>query len=297
MRAARLVAASVVLVALAVQVSCALMFKGRTAGVSFNSEPGGAQVFVNGELKGLTPVVLELRTDEKYRIELRREGYSPEIVTLTNHIGVGWIILDILFWPFVLVDAATGAWYSFDEENIHSVLLAQNGVPAPEAAPAVAQAPAPAQMATAAMSQQLPRRRIKNDKTRCAAMPLQALSVSADMVKVIDEFVLSELQGVGFEAIGNDDISVMLGFEKTKDAMGCDDASCAAEIGGALGVDYIVAGKVSTLGSAPVLTLKLVDVRNSRVLARSNRTGSGSESGLPTLVAEAVQELVAQSGL
>ncbi len=43
--------------------------------------------------------------------------------TITNHVGAGWIILDVLAGrvPFV-VDAATGAWYSLDQKNLDAVL-------------------------------------------------------------------------------------------------------------------------------------------------------------------------------
>jgi hypothetical protein len=276
--------------------SCAYLFKGKLENVSFASQPAGAEVFVNGVLKGVTPVVLELDAGEEYTIELRRDGYAPEVVRLNNHIGIGWIIVDILFWPGAIVDAATGSWYTFDKESIETVLSNQQpgGV---ATSPTVAAQTEPPPAKVDVNLDNLQRHRIKADKIRCAAMPLQAVSVDKDMVKVIDDFVLSELQQAGFEAIGTDDISVMLGFEKTKEAVGCDDASCAAEIGGALGVDYLVAGKVSTLGKSRVVTLKLVDVRNTKVMARSNRTAEGTESALPGLVAQAVQELVTRSGL
>jgi len=63
----------------------------------------------------------------------------------------------------------------------------------------------------------------------------------------------------------------MLGFEKVKSAVGCDDASCIAEIGNALGVDFLAAGSVAKLETSMVLTLKLFDVRKTKVLARANR--------------------------
>jgi len=39
---------------------------------------------------------------------------------------VGWIILDVLAGLVgVIVDAATGAWYSFDQKNVDAILIKQ----------------------------------------------------------------------------------------------------------------------------------------------------------------------------
>ena len=53
----------------------------------------------------------------------------------------------------------------------------------------------------------------------------------------------------------------MLGLDKMKQAVGCDDVSCAAEIGGALGINYMVAGTAGKLGSRIVFSLKLIDTK------------------------------------
>lgn len=45
-----------------------------TTGVHFNSEPGNAEVYVNGQFRGTTPVNLHL-TAGTHKIELRLAGY------------------------------------------------------------------------------------------------------------------------------------------------------------------------------------------------------------------------------
>ena len=138
--------------------------------------------------------------------------------------------------------------------------------------------------------------RLQTPGIKCASLPISPLGISGNVAKLIDEVLLGELQGAGFEALGSDDINAMLGFEQLKDAVACDAASCMTEIGGALGVDYLVSGKVGTLGSAKLLTLKLIDVRQARVLARTNGQ-SESEANLPELANRLVADLVRQSGL
>ncbi len=106
--------------------NCATIFKGEYRDVRINSEPDDTQVFVNGEFQGRTPLKLELRPDESYTIEFRRKGYKTEVRQIQNKIGVGWIVLDVIFGLVpVLVDALTGAWYEFDQRYVNAILERQ----------------------------------------------------------------------------------------------------------------------------------------------------------------------------
>lgn len=105
---------------------CATIFKGSTETVSYNSEPSGAKVYVNGSLMGTTPFQLELKSNQTYTIEFRKEGYGNKTVILNNSVGGGWIVLDILFGLIpIIVDAATGNWYSLDQSRVNAALEAQ----------------------------------------------------------------------------------------------------------------------------------------------------------------------------
>ncbi len=100
---------------------CAALFKGHSERVEFSSAPSGASVYVNGVLKGYAPLQLKLETKRTYDVEFRMEGYQPVRATITNRIGAGWVVLDILGGLFpVIIDAATGAWYSFDQEHVNA---------------------------------------------------------------------------------------------------------------------------------------------------------------------------------
>ncbi len=105
---------------------CATLFKGTSEEVRFSSEPQRAEVWVNGLRMGETPVSLKLESKKTYQIEFRKEGYKPVVRNITNHVGAGWIILDALgaLIP-VIIDAATGAWYSLDQKNVDAVLEKQ----------------------------------------------------------------------------------------------------------------------------------------------------------------------------
>ena len=110
--------------------SCATLFKGTKQEVSFRSDPQRAEVYVNGIRMGETPLTLKLVTKKTYAIEFKIEGYKSKSVQINNKIGAGWIILDILAGLVpVVIDAATGAWYSLDQSNIDAVLEKQQEKP------------------------------------------------------------------------------------------------------------------------------------------------------------------------
>ncbi len=106
--------------------SCATLFKGTSEEVNFNSDPTKAEVWVNGVKMGETPVALKLASKKTYTIEFKKEGFETKAYTITNHVGAGWVILDVLAGLVgVIVDAATGAWYSLDQKNVNAILEKQ----------------------------------------------------------------------------------------------------------------------------------------------------------------------------
>ena len=106
--------------------SCALIFKGTSEEVRFGSDPQRAEVWVNGTKMGETPISLRLESKKTYTIEFKMEGFKTVTKSITNHVGAGWIVLDILAGLVpVIIDAATGAWYSLDQKNVDAVLEKQ----------------------------------------------------------------------------------------------------------------------------------------------------------------------------
>lgn len=105
---------------------CATLFKGTTEPVSYSSSPAGADVYVNGQLMGKTPFQIDMESNKSYTIQFRKTGYQDRTVVLNNNVGGGWVVLDVLggLVP-VVIDAATGAWYSLDQSNVNTVLEAQ----------------------------------------------------------------------------------------------------------------------------------------------------------------------------
>lgn len=99
--------------------SCATLFKGTSEDINFGSNPSGAEVWIDGKMMGRTPINFQLMSKKTYVIEFKYEGQT-KTVNLNNHVGAGWILLDVLAGLVpVIIDAATGAWYSFDQKNVN----------------------------------------------------------------------------------------------------------------------------------------------------------------------------------
>jgi hypothetical protein len=119
-----------VLVLCLLSASCATIIKGNSSKVDLNSDPQGAKVFVNGYFMGETPIRIKLESKGNYILEFKKEGFKTKSFNITNHVGAGWIILDVLFGLIpVLVDAATGSWYDLDQNNINAILEKQQPRP------------------------------------------------------------------------------------------------------------------------------------------------------------------------
>ena len=108
--------------------SCATLFNDKDPPIGIDSNPAGAEVFVNGNYVGTTPVEVKLTVRQEHAIVFRKEGYEDKTYHLSNSVGVGWIVLDILggLVP-IIVDAATGDWMELNQETVNVVLKSQDG--------------------------------------------------------------------------------------------------------------------------------------------------------------------------
>jgi len=102
--------------------SCAALFNSGGGRVSFMSNPSSAEVIVDGQSLGRTPVTLQLDRKQTHQVTIKKDGKVRNYI-LNTKIGAGWIVLDVLagFVPIV-VDAATGSWYSLTPKSVNAQL-------------------------------------------------------------------------------------------------------------------------------------------------------------------------------
>lgn len=133
----------------------------------------------------------------------------------------------------------------------------------------------------------------RKETLRVAVMELGGEGVPAALVRTLTGIITETLDGLGpFKTLSSADIQSMLEYEAEKQNLGCTDASCLAEIVGALGADYLITGTVTRLGEPYLVQLQLFDVNGAKVEARESREHSGPPSGLVDVVAGASRALV-----
>ena len=102
--------------------------------------------------------------------------------------------------------------------------------------------------------------------TDVAVTDLKPVGVEDSLARALTVVLTAEIQKRGYgSVISTTDIDALIGMEKTKDLVGCDDVSCYGEIVGALDVARVVAGSLSRAGDTLVLELRLLDTRALKV--------------------------------
>lgn len=157
-----------------------------------------------------------------------------------------------------------------------------------------------ASVLAAALAAALPVCAAAQGKPKLAVLDFSANGASKELASAAGGVAANELDRLGtFRVVTADAIRNMLAFEKQRQMLGCADAGCMAEIGGALGVDWLVSGKVTKLAaSAGVPETLSVDLTLTNV-RKAQREGSvietaRTETELVTKTGKAAQKLVAK---
>ncbi len=128
---------------------------------------------------------------------------------------------------------------------------------------------------------------------KIAVMDLAAAGVEPSLAQAVSLVVPTEIRGriPSAQVISKDEISAMLGLEKTRQMLGCTGVGCTAEIGGALGVDELVDGRIGKVGQTYVLELRRLDVKGAKTLGSAARMVRGEEDELVKAVQGMLDEL------
>lgn len=97
----------------------------------------------------------------------------------------------------------------------------------------------------------------------------------------------------GTTVMSADDISAVLQHEADKQLLGCNEDGCLAELAAALGADVVVASKVAKIEDGWAISLTAIDTKRATVKARVQETWQGESILLLSLVAPAVDKLMA----
>ena len=117
--------ASVVLLSsLTLLSSCSTILQGSKKDMTIQSLTPGSKIYVNGDEMGKDLVDTGLRRNKNHTIMIKKEGYETRTVTLQKNAQAGYIVADALLaltgfgLIFIIVDAATGSWHTFDKDKV-----------------------------------------------------------------------------------------------------------------------------------------------------------------------------------
>ncbi|HOX47202.1 MAG TPA: DUF2380 domain-containing protein [Myxococcota bacterium] len=116
--------------------------------------------------------------------------------------------------------------------------------------------------------------------------------VTQEQMDALGELLASDIRKLKtFRVIGKGDIQAVLQYEEKKALTGCGDDSCIAEIGGALGAQFVTVGNVSKFGDTYLLNLRVIDVKKVAVVQSVSQKVEGGEAALLDATSEAVREI------
>ena len=108
------------LILLSLLTSCAAILKGTSQTVTFTSEPSGAEVFIDGQSRGVTPLSVKLKKNKYDTVMIKKKGYSPVVRPIEKSYD-GIALLNI-FWDLSTTDMITGAAYEYEPNSYYVTL-------------------------------------------------------------------------------------------------------------------------------------------------------------------------------
>ena len=104
--------------------ACATLFSPGPVPVAMNSDTAGAEVWINGNMRGKTPLTLELNNSQPVTVTFKMAGRQDQTVDIGTKVRGGFVVLDVLggLVP-VIIDAATGEWKTLDKKVVSVNML------------------------------------------------------------------------------------------------------------------------------------------------------------------------------
>lgn len=132
------------------------------------------------------------------------------------------------------------------------------------------------------------------------AMPsLSVIGFDDRLADFYAEHLAQQLKFEGLQIVTQKEIATLLGFERQKALLGCNEASsaCVAELANALGADGVALGDIAKVGAKTQINLKVISAADGKTLSAFSERVEGEEAVLDALTraAEKLAKGVAQS--
>lgn len=107
--------------------SCATIMHGTKQAVGISSHPSHAQIWVDHQYIGQSPLIVEMSRKDNHLVRLELEGFQPYEIMFTRQVS-GWVFGNIVFGGFIglAVDAISGGLYRLTPEQMEAQMLSNN---------------------------------------------------------------------------------------------------------------------------------------------------------------------------
>jgi hypothetical protein len=244
--------------------SCATMFSGTTQKVTFNSEPQGARVEVNGLKTCVTPCTADIKRSSSSMVMFTKDGYTDSQNTLKGSFNATTLLSLFLLTGALLAipaDYMSGAAWRYKKPNVYATLSPKTGYVPPSTTQAKLSSSTPVRRSTAATGGEL----------KVAVFDPTGSDVSFDIKTIVREEVSSAIVNTpGYTVLEREQIDKVLAENKFQATGQVDDKQIGA-LGRKMGANKVCVISISKLGSAYHISCKLVDVATARI--DSQKTG------------------------
>jgi hypothetical protein len=300
---------------------CATMFSGTKTDIRVESEPSDASVFVDGQQHGKTPRKIRISPQNTREIRVEKDGYGSRTVYMNNQVGAQWVLLDVLFWPALLVDAASGAWYEVEKDRVYVELQKRNAANKSASSDGntdssdEANAPVPdvdkgtespaSQSSESAQKDSSDDAEANNQSSgtvrtkKVAVMPIKNMTAKFDTqtLKNGSKYLRSSVAEENrFIVVGEgrqkEQFNKMIKNSKKESYQECYDKSCQIPLGKALAADSIIQSEISYLGTC-ILNVELVDLAKEASTAGASTSFKCTPMGLKKSIDTVIDKLSA----
>jgi hypothetical protein len=114
---------AIVILFFSIVTSCASIISTSKQTININTNPSGANVSINGENVGISPLFYSFSRKNDYTVKIDLAGYQPYELRLTRSLNP-WVFGNIIFGGLIgiVIDAATGAIYKLSPDQINTNL-------------------------------------------------------------------------------------------------------------------------------------------------------------------------------
>jgi TolB-like protein len=132
-----------------------------------------------------------------------------------------------------------------------------------------------------------------NERPRVLVLTPGSATIDKATLSTIAGLMIVELaKDTALDVISDAEVKRLADLEGDRQAVGCDDTTCLAELAGAMGARYVIFGDVGTLGSTVIVNLNLFDSQTTRAVNRVAVKADGVDA-LPAALSTPLRELTA----